>query len=112
MRSARQVSTLEQRRRYPRLLTPGGGQVVTAVVMFAFCSALISAVRMYIFGVQQVFFCGHNRVMSEIDASEATFRNALIRAERSQEEIASIDRELIERFTISGEPFYVTEAVT
>ncbi|MFM0638338.1 ATP-binding protein [Paraburkholderia metrosideri] len=96
------ASALGQLRRYQRLLMFGGGIVVTIVVLLAFALDLVSTVRSYIAAEQQAYLVDRSLVTSEIEASEASFRNGLISAELLWGENHRASQALISSFEAEG----------
>jgi two-component system, NarL family, capsular synthesis sensor histidine kinase RcsC len=103
MRTNRQPNTLDQLRRYQRLLTLGGGWLVTAVVMLAFALDTISTVRTYIVTERQVFVANHGLVTREFEESEFTLRNAIIKTEISSQKRPAVNPALIAQFRAGGD---------
>jgi two-component system capsular synthesis sensor histidine kinase RcsC len=109
---------LNQLRRYQRLLTFGGGALLTVIILVAYTSAAIVAVRANIVNARQIYLFGHGVVMREIVASETSFRAALFDTELLRTQDAPSDAKLVERFRASDgamrltpfagpSPFYV-----
>ncbi|WGS45894.1 ATP-binding protein [Burkholderia sp. JSH-S8] len=91
-------ATLDQLRRYQRLLTCGAGMTVTAVVLLAFTLEMISVVRAHLRDEQQTFLVDHSLVLGGIEASEASFRHGVISAQLAWRQESSVASKYVARF--------------
>jgi two-component system capsular synthesis sensor histidine kinase RcsC len=105
MSSSPQHHSLNQLRRYKRLLVFGSGLVTTVMMLLAFAFATLSALRTHIAAERQDFIVDRDLILGQIRASEESFRTALVGAELTWHEAPKVDSALVKRFRSDGYQF-------
>src|SRR5258707_9346485 len=105
MSSSPQHLSLNQLRRYKRLLVFGSGLVTTVMMLLAFAFATLSALRTHIAAERQDFIVHRDLIFGQIRASEESFRTALVGAELTWHEAPKVDSALVKRFRSDGYQF-------
>ena len=94
--------TLDELRRYHRLLMVGGRWAAVLCILSAFLAESAVLVRSYVADQRQMFAIGHRLVRGRIAANEHSFLNGLVRAELSWDDERTVPRRLVERFRANG----------
>lgn len=98
--------TLDDLRRYHRLLIVGGRWAAVLGILIALLVESGVLIRTYVADQRQMFAIGHRLVRGRIAANEHSFMNGLVRAELSWDDERTVPRNLIERFRANGNLLY------
>lgn len=94
--------TLDELRRYHRLLMVGGRWAAVLVMTFALVFEATYLVQTHIADEAQTFAIAHRLVRGRINANEHSFLNGVVRAELSWDDERAAPHALIEQFRANG----------
>ncbi|WP_353254877.1 ATP-binding protein [Burkholderia anthina] len=98
--------TLDELRRYHRLLMAGGRWAAVLGILIALIAEGVVLVRSYVADQRQMFAVAHRQVRGRIAANEHSFLNGLVRAELSWDDERTVPRSLVERFRTNDNLLY------
>lgn len=98
--------TLDELRRYHRLLMAGGRWAAVSGILIALLAEGLVLTRTYVAGERQLFAVGHRLVQGRIAANEESFLSVLARAELSWSDERKVPQSVVERFRANGNLLY------
>ncbi len=98
--------TLDELRRYHRLLMRGGRWAAAVVVVFALLAEILVLARSYMAEERQRFAVAHRLVKGRFAANKEAFLSGLVRAELSLGDPSAVPYSVVERFRANGNLLY------